>query len=166
MRPLFAVVLIALLAAAPAEAAKLRSVNLPNLFATQITKAKAKSEVPILLPQTFRSDFKKHFPEGSSRTRGWSFEIGAVKHCHTATACFIAQFAARRGGQPSGDKAVQLARGRTGFFTPLSCGASCSPPSIQWRERGAVYRIQAKVVGKERRALVKLANSAIRRGPR
>jgi hypothetical protein len=166
MKRTLALMLLALLAAAPAEAAKVRSVDLPKLFATQITKAKAKSDVPILLPQVFRSDFKKHFPEGSSRARGWTFDIGAAKDCHTATACFVAEFRAQRGGRPSGDRTVQLARGRTGFFTPLSCGASCSPPSIQWRERGAVYVIQAKVVGKERRALVKLANSAIRRGPR
>jgi hypothetical protein len=161
-----AVVLLALLAAAPAEAAKVRSVNLPKLFAKQVTRAKAKTDVPILLPQVFRSDFRRHFPEGSARARGWTFDIGAAKNCHTATACFVAEFGARRGGQPSGDRTVQLARGRTGFFTPLSCGASCSPPSIQWRERGAVYTIQAKVVGRERRALVRLANSAIRRGPR
>ena len=87
--------------------------------------------------------------------------------CHTATACFVAEFAARRGGTPGGDQAVRLARGRSGFFTPRSCGASCSPPSIEWRERGAVYRIQAKVAERRvRRSLVRLANSAIRRGPR
>jgi hypothetical protein len=160
------VVLLVLLAAAPAEAAKVRSVDIPKLFAKQITKAKAKTTVPILLPEVFRSDFKRHFPEGSSRAKGWTFDIGAVRGCHTATACFIAEFAARHGGKPGGDRTVQLARGRTGFFTPLSCGGSCSPPSIEWRERGAVYRIQAKVLGRERRALVKLANSAIRRGPR
>jgi hypothetical protein len=150
----------------PAEGAKVRSVDIPKLFSKQIAKAKAKTQVPILLPQTFRSDFKRHFPEGSSRARRWTFDIGAVRGCHTATVCFIAEFAARRGVTPGGDKALRLARGRTGFFTPPSCGASCSPPSIEWRERGAVYRIQAKVIGHERRALVKLANSAIRRGPR
>jgi hypothetical protein len=92
---LLAVLLVAL-AAAPPAAAKVGDVDLPHLFAGQIAKAKARTDVPIL----------------------------------------------------------------------LSCGASCSPPSIEWRERGATYRIQAKVLGSERRAPAKLANSAIRRGPR
>jgi len=41
--------------------------------------------------------------------------------------------------------------------------ASCSPPSIEWRERHALYSIQAKVAKRE---LVRMANSAIRNGPR
>jgi hypothetical protein len=45
----------------------------------------------------------------------------------------------------------------------LTCGASCSPPSIEWRERGATFSIQAKVRG---RRLVEMANSAIRNGAR
>ena len=168
MRKIAVALALSLLAvlAVPAQGAKVRSVDIPKLFRKQIDRAKAKTQVPILLPQTFRSDFKRHFPEGSSGRRRWTFDIGAARGCHTATACFVAEFAARRGGTPGGDKAVRLARGRTGFFTKTSCGASCSPASIEWRERGAVYRIQAKVVGKDRRTLVRLANSAIRRGPR
>jgi hypothetical protein len=160
-----AVVLVAALAV-PAQGAQVRKVDLPGLFSKQITKAKAKTDVPILLPQKLRSDFRRHFPEGTARTNRWQFDIGAVRGCHEATVCFIADFEGRRHGRPSGERTVLLARGRTGFFTPLSCGASCSPPSIEWRERGATYRIQAKVIGPERRALVRLANSAIRRGPR
>jgi hypothetical protein len=161
-----AVLLAAAVLAAPAEGAKVRNVDLPQLFRKQIDKAKAKTDVPILLPQKLRSDFKRHLPEGSARANRWTFDIGAVRGCHTATACFVAEFAARRGGQARGPRSLRLAGGRTGFFRPSSCGASCSPPSIEWRERGAVYRIQAKVIGGDRRALVKMANSAIRRGPR
>ena len=68
-----------------------------------------------------------------------------------------------QGGRPSGGHRVALPRGRTGRFHPLSCGASCSPASIEWRERGALYSIQAKVA---RRELVRMASSAIRNGPR
>jgi hypothetical protein len=63
---------------------------------------------------------------------------------------------------------VRLAGGRTGKFSPLSCGASCAPPRIEWKVRGSTYAIQA-VVGTrktERRILVRMANSAIRNGPR
>ena len=63
---------------------------------------------------------------------------------------------------------MTLIRGRKGRFQPLSCGGSCSPPSISWKERGVTYTIQAKVVGEQsdRQLLRKMANEAIRRGPR
>jgi hypothetical protein len=95
--------------------------------------------------------------------------VAAIPNCGGATACFIASFQAHRGGaRPFGARRVRLARGRTGRFTPLSCGASCAPPRIEWRERGATYSIQANVGTRrtERRILVRMANSAIRNGPR
>jgi hypothetical protein len=63
---------------------------------------------------------------------------------------------------------VALSNGRTGWFTPTGCGASCSAPQIQWRERGKLYTIQARVgtQSTERRELIRLANSAIINGPR
>jgi len=42
------------------------------------------------------------------------------------------------------------------------------PPRIEWKERGATYGIQANVGTKntERRILIRMANEAIRNGPR
>ena len=144
------------------------AVDLPELFAEQIPKLNAKSDVPVLLPQSMPDDFEEYFPTGSARARRWDLGIGAVPHCGGANACFVAAFSGRRGGTPFGKRAVALARGRRGRFQPLSCGASCSPPSISWKERGVTYTIQAKVVGKQtdRALLVKMANEAIRQGPR
>jgi hypothetical protein len=170
MHRILAAAILALLVAAAgsASAAATRDIDLPRLFERQIERAKARTTVPILLPDTLRSDFRRHFPEGSAGERAWSFEIGAVRDCGSATACFIAQFEGRRGARPSNPRRVDLVRGRTGHFRPLSCGASCSPPSIQWRERGTLYSIQANVGTRrtERRLLVRMANSAIRNGPR
>jgi hypothetical protein len=162
LRPLL-LALAALALTAPATAGATRTVVLPDLFATQIERAHAQTEVPILLPQTMRSDFRRHFPEGRARPNAWRFDIGAVRHCHTATACFVAEFKAVRDRRPSAKRAIRLARGRTGYYRPLRCGASCSPPRIEWRERHALYSIQAKV---RKRELVRMANSAIRNGPR
>jgi hypothetical protein len=161
-------VLIALLAAvalaAPAEAASAREVDLPRLFAKQLERAKLQTAVPILLPQTLHSSFRRHFPEGRADEGAWRFDIGAVRGCGTATACFIAEFKGVTGRRPHGRRTLRLAGGRTGFFHPSRCGASCSPPRIEWRERRALYTITAKVRG--RRPLARLANSAIRNGPR
>jgi hypothetical protein len=140
------------------------TVDLPDLFAGELPRVKERTSVPVLLPQTMPDDFEDYFPTGFGRERRWGLQLGAVEGCGGATACFIATFEGRKGGKPFGRRTVALARGRTGRFTPLSCGASCSPPSIEWKERGATFSIQAKVRG--RRALVKMANSAIRNGPR
>ena len=63
-----------------------------------------------------------------------------------------------------------LRGGRTGYFKPLTCGGSCSPPLIQWRSRGNLYEIQAKIPDSSdaaaQRRLVAAANSAIGAGPR
>ncbi len=65
---------------------------------------------------------------------------------------------------PGGNRAVlTLANGRKGRYLPMSCGASCSPPSVVWKERGVVYEISADAT---RAQLVRMANSAIKRGPR
>jgi hypothetical protein len=140
------------------------TVDLPQLFADELERIGPKTDVPILLPQSMPDDFEEYFPTGFGRERHWGLELGAAPNCGGATACFVASFQGRRRGKPFGRKTLALARGRVGHFRPLSCGASCSPPSIEWRERGATYSIQAKVPG--RRALVRMANSAIRHGPR
>ena len=105
---------------------------------------------------------------GSGDRRSYSIRADAGPECNGANACFAADFRAEKGGKPFGRGKVTLTKGRKGRFQPLSCGGSCSPPSISWKERGVTYTIQAKVVGKQtdRQLLVKMANEAIRRGPR
>lgn len=62
---------------------------------------------------------------------------------------------------------MSLTQGITGYVKPVTCGASCSPAFIQWKENGVLYEIENKGVGKtEKRSMVKLANSAIRHGAR
>ena len=163
MRRTFTLALLALAVLAPAAGGATRSIDIPRLFSKQIDRAHARSDVPVLLPSTLRSDFRRHVPDGTAGAKGWRFDIGAVRDCNQATACFIAEFKGVRDGKPSGRRTIRLNRGRTGYYTRGSCGASCTPPSIEWRERGALYSIQAKVA---RRELVRMASSAIRNGPR
>ena len=75
---------------------------------------------------------------------------------------------ARAAGR-SAAQSVRLARGRTGSLQAARPAARrCSPPSIEWRERGATYSIQANVSDErtQRRMFKRMANSAIRNGPR
>jgi hypothetical protein len=156
------------LALSAALAAPTVQVDLPALFAAQLPRVAARTDVPVLLPEHMPSDFEQHVPSGFGGPRRWGLEVAAIPNCGGATACFIASFQGRRGGRPFGARTVRLARGRHGKFTPLSCGASCAPPRIEWKERGATYGIQANVGGRrtERRILIRMANEAIRNGPR
>jgi hypothetical protein len=165
MRALLIAVAFLLLLPATAPA---KTIDLPDLFANVLPRVKAKTMVPVLLPQRYVSDAQKNFPSGSGRKKGYSLSIGAVRHCGGATACFVAEFAARKGAKPSFKKTVKLARGHIGHFKPLTCGASCSPPMMEWRQGRVLYWIQAHAgtAKQEKRRLVRLANSAIRHGAR
>ena len=83
-----------------------------------------------------------------------------------ANACSLAFFSAYKGMKLYGTRKVTLANGRRGRYLPLSCGGSCSPPSVQWVEKGVLYEIQMDFEKNARAELVKMANSAIRKGPR
>ena len=142
--------------------------DLNALFAGTLPDVKAKTSIPILLPDKMPSDFDALYPSGFGSRREYSIGLGAVKDCGGATACFVADFSGRKGGKPFGRGKVTLTGGRHGRYQPLSCGASCSPPSISWKQGGATYSIQANVGTQKtsRRILVKMANEAIKHGPR
>jgi len=150
-------------------AAALSSIALlPGLLTTTVTEVKQQTPLPILLPDNFYSDFDELHPYGGGDRKSYALGVAAAPDCGGANACFAAAFSAQKGGTPYGRGKVTLTRGRHGRYQPLGCGASCSPPSISWKERGVTYTIQAKVVGKpsDRALLVKMANEAIRQGPR
>ncbi len=161
-------VVTAAVAAPAAPAASERSFDLPTLFDAQVRSIKQQTTVPVLLPQTLRVDARRLHPSGGAGRAGWDLQLGSVARCGGATACFVASFTAQRNERPHFRQRVRLRGGRTGYFKPLTCGASCSPPIIEWRRKSVLYAIQARVgsARTERRELVRLANSAIRRGPR
>jgi hypothetical protein len=156
-----------LVAAAPA-AAKPVDHDVPAAFARVLPGVKARTRLPVLLPDRMPYERGKLYASGSGRRRAWSLSLAAAPGCGGATACFVAEFSARKGARPYGRRTVRLRGGRTGRFQPLSCGASCAPPSISWRQHHAAYVIQAAVGTQrtERRILVRMANQAIRAGAR
>jgi hypothetical protein len=141
---------------------------LPGLLTGTVTEVQQQTPLPILLPSNFYSDFDELYAYGGGDKKSYDVGVAAAPDCNGANACFAASFSAQKGGKPYGKGKVTLAKGRHGRYQPLGCGASCSPPSISWKERGVTYTIQAKVVGKQtdRALLVKMANEAIRQGPR
>ena len=155
--------LLATLALAGAHDADLNA-----LFAHALPRVTAKTRIAVLLPNAMPTEIDPLYADAFATRKAYQLDLGGVKDCGGANACFEAEFSGQKGGTPFGMKPVTLARGRHGRFKPLTCGASCSPPSVSWSERGATYTIQANVGTQktERRILVKMANEAIRRGPR
>jgi hypothetical protein len=162
-----AVLAAALLPAAPAAA---KSYDVPAALGSSIDRVKDRSPLPILLPQRLALDTSgRLYGTGSGNSRRWDLTLGGAPNCG-ANVCMLAFFSAERGGTPAFKHQVRLRGGVTGYFKPLTCGGSCSPPEIQFVRAGVLYTIQAKVPDAkdagQRRRLVRAANSALRNGPR
>jgi hypothetical protein len=165
-RGLLAVVMLGLLAAASAGAA---TITLPSLLTKQIHAIAADAKAPpVLLPRALPLDAKHLYPSGGPSGKRYDIEIGAVKNCSGADACFVADFIAAPGTTVFG-KRVTVTGATKAAFHPLSCGASCSPPQIMFIVHGIQYTIQAnlkKTAKGDRATLIAAAASAIAAGPR
>ncbi|HEV2813083.1 MAG TPA: hypothetical protein VGW10_07525 [Solirubrobacteraceae bacterium] len=158
--------LIALFASAATAEAKTYDVD--DVLGDDIARVAPLTDVPIRLPARISLGYDDAvFGDGGlERPDGYSFTLAAAPDCGNATACFLAQFSGQENGSFAFRRRVRLARGIVGRYKPTTCGASCSPPMIEWKQRGRYYSLQAKVAGPERRLMVRAANSAIRSTPR
>ncbi len=147
-----------------------QTVNVPSRLSSVLPEARS-AGVAVLLPSKINLDYSgsgRIYTDGSGdRKRGvYELEMSGAKGCGGSDACFLAEFTGER-GRPLGYRStnVSLALGMRGYYKPESCGGSCSPPSIQWIEKGVRYEIQARALG-GKRAFVSMANSAINHGDR
>jgi hypothetical protein len=150
--------------AAPALAAGTR-IDVPRKFKKLLPGVKQKSGIAVRLPSKLDVGIrpKRVFGTASSSKGKYDLELGVGKHCNSGTACFVGAFFGERGGKRTNPVKVKLAHGIKGRWRDISCGASCAPASIQWKQGGVLYEIQVKG---SKRKLVRLANQAIKAGPR
>jgi hypothetical protein len=161
--------LVALLALAAVAYAK--TYDVPASLGGALKTTRAKTSLAILLPSRLALDYDgRVYASGGGGRKSYDLSLTGAPNCGGANACFLVTFSAERGGRPAFRRTVGLRGGRTGYFKALSCGGSCSPPEIQWRSRGNLYTIQAKIPDSSDAAaqqrLVAAANSAIGAGPR
>jgi hypothetical protein len=164
MRRLLLCALALLVFAVPAFAAS--PVNVPSKLSSVLPKTRSKSGIAVRLPSALDAGVRPSRVHGAIEevsSGQYHLSLGAVRGCHEATACFVAAFFGRRGAGLDIKRKVSLARGITGRFRPISCGASCSAAEIQWKQGSVAYAIQFKGAKKQ---MVALANSAIRGGAR
>ena len=162
-RALFTALAACFLVTTPAQAR-----TLPSLFARQIRAINAAPHAPpVLLPRSMPLDAKNVFASGGPLGASYSLSIASVPHCGDANVCFVAAFTAARARTVYGRRVTVRGASKAGFV-PLSCGASCSPPQIDFIVHGIRYTIQAKLntLRGDRAALIGAAEAAIRAGPR
>lgn len=159
-------------APSPASADK----TLPEVFAPVLPKIEEKSRIPILLPS--------HLPEPISGAKHADIEKASDKEyaitlyygVGTGNVGFAALFSAE--GDPNFDPQnlgnipkAELSHGLRGYFRPVSCGGSCAPANIWWKDGRVLYQIQIEFPsnlgeGDQQRAITAAADSAIVAGPR
>lgn len=155
--------------AAPAPVAK--------SLRTTLTKLKAKTKLPIVLPSVLPVSplkGKPLYPVVSATARRWDVVLGYVPDCNGANVCAAGNLSGvkttRKLGAGDGVK-VTLRGGVQGRFQKLSCGASCAAPSISFKTAGLIFTYQLKLDGSktdptDRKGLVAVANSALAGGLR
>jgi hypothetical protein len=162
------VALTAALAAAPTASGA--SYDVVSSLGGELDRVAAATPFPVRVPAKLSLDFDGQvFPSGSTTSHGWVLGLDGASPCG-ANACFLAQISGEHGGRVSFRRKAKLARGITGRYKPLTCGGSCSPPMLEWKQGAMLYAIQAKIGasgGKaQRAAMVRAANSMIRSAPR
>ena len=140
-------------------------VNVPKKLRNVIPKVKQDTNVAVRVPARVRVGVRprrlRGFGEGSKGE--YSMYIGFGKQCNGASVCTVAWFNAKRGGKFQYKRRVTLRGGRKGRYKPFTCGANCSPATIQWKQRKVRYEI---AFGGNKKQLIAAANSAIKAGPR
>ena len=140
------------------------------LFRGVLPRVARRTRVPILIPARVPAyvPASRLTGSGTGRARSYTLSLASAPNCGGATACFVGSFSGRRGGRPAYRRRVLLAGGRRGYYKPLTCGASCSPPAVQWMRGGVLYEISYAGASRstEREVITGLANAAIRSRPR
>lgn len=150
---------------------RLRTLEPVTAFARQVRGIERFSDLPVLLPDRVTVEVPRTRgveAKWSAHRGDWTLSLGVGPRCGGANACFVGVFSARRGGRLTLERRVTLAGDVPARFKPTTCGASCSPPQIQWRTRGVLYDVQLRAAGpgNDRAKLVRLADSALAAGPR
>lgn len=162
---------VAVAVPAASATAAIRTVAPARAFRRQVTAIKRHTRIAVLLPASVAIDSPpdRGIEAKWTSNRGhWELSLGIGPRCGGANACFVGFFSATRGEQPAFRTTVRLRGGVTGWFKPTTCGASCSPPEIQWLDGDVLYEIQFRQAGRgsDRKKLVRLANTALAAGPR
>lgn len=150
--------------------------SLPAVFGSVIAEVKTKSRITVLLPSELSQPVAEAKNAVVEKASEGEYAISLYYELGIGDAGFAALFAAQADPSyepqelPSVHK-IELSKGMIGYFRPVSCGGSCAPSNLWWKEDRVLYQIQLKLPytvpeKDQQKALVDAANSAILAGPR
>ena len=150
--------------------------SLPGVFGSVVAEVKTKSRITVLLPSELSQPVAGAKYAVVEKASEGEYAISLYYEMGIGNAGFAALFAAQ--ADPSYElqelpnvRKIELSKGFIGYFRPVSCGGSCAPSNLWWKEDRVLYQIQLKLPytvpeNDQRKALVAAANSAILAGPR
>ncbi len=126
------------------------------------------TNLPILLPGNLPSDSEQLYVQQFVSKSSYSVEIGYTPEC-SGSACFVGHFSASRESYSQDGSPITLAKGIKGYFLEVTC-SRCGDSSLTWKQNGVSYLIRYKVQAETRQQILdemmRMANSAIKAGPR
>jgi hypothetical protein len=138
-----------------------------RVFRPALEEIQSQTRIPILLP----SKLPSAIPEKDIKLAwGEVREDGYFISLYFSEPGVKATFAAGFGGSTrilrDLGRGVTLSGGRTGMFSPLSCGGSCTAANLWWEQNGVMYQIQIKLRSDspekdQEKILVETANSVV-----
>jgi hypothetical protein len=142
-----------------------------DALAAIIPELKAQTSISVLLPQRLPALAEKiYYAHAKGDAEGYTIRLESDADCDGANACFLGMLRAKRSGRFSFPETVKLDQTTTARFKPTSCGGSCSEAAIEWKYRGVLYLAQLNLrtanEQEVRTAMIALAKSAVRLGPR
>ena len=135
-----------------------------------LSALRGKTTIPIFLPSEVPFSTNKLYYQNKAEKNNYIVEMSLGIKC--GGACYVGNISAERGGKIKEPpttfrrgteyKNITLANQTAGIFFQ-GCGAYCIA-IVEWEYQGVLYRVNMKN-GKEAN-LIKIANSAIKAGPR
>lgn len=151
--------------------------SIPEALKLVIAELKQKSHIPLLLPSKMAETFGEATQAVLDKASDEEYSISLFYELGMGNAGFAANFTANahpdydpKDDLPNVDQ-VKLPNGLIGYFQPVSCGGSCAPANLWWKENETLYQIQLKLSstlseGDQQKLIIAAANSAILAGPR
>jgi hypothetical protein len=150
--------------------------SLPDILVSALAEVEANTRVPVLLPTELPKPFGHAKHAIVEKVSAGEYAVSLYYELDAGEAGFAASFEATNNPLYSprelgNVRELKLANGITGFFRPVSCGGSCAPANLWWKQGAVLYQLQLKLPStlreKNQQAVITaVANSAILAGPR
>jgi hypothetical protein len=150
--------------------------SIPEPFGSVLPEVKAKSRIVVLVPSELPQSLSKAKVATVEKASDGEYAISLYLKMDEGDAGFAALFAAESNPDYEPQelpnvREVKLSHELLGYFRPVSCGGSCAPANLWWKEDGVLYQIQLKLSptlpeNDQQKALTATANSAILAGSR